>query len=201
MRSPDEPQGGGGSGGCGGCGGTGGLGGKGGGASFALLSFQSDIVLNACELEVSRAGDGGSGSGGQVGQIGGTGAFGSPPGCLGGNGGTGGSGGPGGGGAGGLSVGIGYVGKLPVQAHAPDPVLPSVDTPALGESAGPGAYRARSESADAGAEEVLILDAGPAPAVEGGVSDARIRVQIVQPATVGRNGLVGAVLDLSSGGK
>ncbi len=132
MRSPDEPQGGGGSGGCGGCGGTGGLGGKGGGASFALLSFQSDIVLNACELEVSRAGDGGSGSGGQVGQIGGTGAFGSPPGCLGGNGGTGGSGGPGGGGAGGLSVGIGYVGKLPVQAHAPDPVLPSVDTPALG---------------------------------------------------------------------
>ena len=98
--------GGGGSGGCGGCGGAGGAHGDGGGASVALLTFESPILLIASTLVAADAGAGAQGGPGGSGTQGGT--HGAPSGgaCIGGNGGTGGAGGQGGGGAGGVSVGV-----------------------------------------------------------------------------------------------
>jgi hypothetical protein len=99
--------GGGGGGGCGACGGAGGTGGKGGGASIALVIFESELNVGACQLTVEDGGDGGNGVTGQLGQMesgfGGTQGAGA---CQGGAGGLGGQGGSGGGGAGGISVGI-----------------------------------------------------------------------------------------------
>ncbi len=106
----------GGGGACGGCGGAGGLGGGGGGASFALVSYKSNIVLERCRLLAHSGGRGGKGGPGQVGQLGGVGGNGggtNPSSSRGGNGGRGGRGGLGGGGAGGLAAAIAYVGALP----------------------------------------------------------------------------------------
>ena len=119
--------GGGGGGGSGGCGGTGGEGGHGGGASIALLSVSSSVVIEDSRLAPrsgGRGGDGGDGgpggdpgpggkgsSGqrdGQGGICGGDGAEGAP-------GGRGGNGGGGAGGSGGPSVGIVYYGSQPVD--------------------------------------------------------------------------------------
>ena len=109
----------GGGGGCGGCGASGGGGGQAGGSSVALLSYQSTITLNSCQLLTDQAGKGGQGGtgGSAVGFGSGGGQGGSKSGgndgCAGGYGGTGGNGGAGSGGAGGVSVAILYAGGQP----------------------------------------------------------------------------------------
>ncbi len=108
--------GGGGGGGCGSCGGTGGKGGSGGGASIALATVESNVVLAECTLLTQKAGNGGAGAaGGQPGATGGTGGgTGFANGCPGGDGGKGGRGGAGAGGAGGVSAAVVYKGAKPV---------------------------------------------------------------------------------------
>jgi len=120
-------------GGCGGCPGSFGGGGKAGGSSFAMLSFNSTLTLDACELSTGKAGSGSSGASGQVGQIGGGGTGGTNE-HGGGAGGKGADGGGGGGGAAGLSVAVGYTGTKPT---IPANTMMTVDpTPAIGGAAG-----------------------------------------------------------------
>ena len=64
-------MGGGGGGGCGGCGGAAGPGAQSGGSSFAVLSYQSTVTLDACTLVAGAGGNGGKGADGQPGQLGG----------------------------------------------------------------------------------------------------------------------------------
>jgi hypothetical protein len=104
---------GGGGGGCGGCGGGGGRGGASGGSSLALVSFESQIVIEESTLAASAGGNGGRGADGQLGQPGGAGGAPSVGACSGGSGGSGGAGAGGGGGAGGHSIGILHVGPMP----------------------------------------------------------------------------------------
>lgn len=107
--------GGGSGGGSGGCGGAGGLGGAAGGSAFAVLAFESMVVLESADLTAGAGGAGGTGGTGQAGQAGSDG--GSVPAASGGKGGMGGNGAGGGGGSGGsggLSVGVAYVGTAPV---------------------------------------------------------------------------------------
>ena len=109
---------GGGSGGTGGCGGLGGAGGQAGGSSIALISLDSGLVLDHCQLTAGTPGNGGSGAAGQIHGSGGQRGEGGPAGsgtdgCPGGNGGQGGNGGAGGGGQGGHSLGIAYYGHAP----------------------------------------------------------------------------------------
>jgi hypothetical protein len=106
---------GGGGGGCGGCGGAGGKAGGAGGSSFALLSFQSAVVVDGGTLKTSTGGTGGTGGTGQDGQAGGTPGTGA---CNGGPGGNGAGGSGGGGGAGGHSVPIAFVGAEPQATGA-----------------------------------------------------------------------------------
>lgn len=101
----------GGGGGCGGCGGAGGAAGTNGGSSFALLSFNSTVSIEAGALVSGGAGRGGDGGDGQAGQGGG--GTGTGPACNGGAGGNGAGGSGGGGGAGGHSVPIAFVGTEP----------------------------------------------------------------------------------------
>jgi hypothetical protein len=110
-------NGGGGGGGCGGCGGGKGTAGNPGGSSFALVSFNSGITLDACTITAGSAAKGGNGGDGQVGQSGGLAGNPSQPGCAGGAGGNGGAGGAGDGGAGGLSVAIFYKGMQPTTTN------------------------------------------------------------------------------------
>lgn len=98
-------------GGCGGCGGGGGDPGGNGGSSFALLSFESTVVLSGATLAAGSAGKGGDGGDGQDGQDGG--GPGSAVACAGGTGGIGAGGAGGGGGAGGHSAAIAYKGAAP----------------------------------------------------------------------------------------
>jgi hypothetical protein len=100
----------GGGGGAGGCGGAGGRGGGGGGASFALLTFESNVVLNQSSLRSGNGGTGGAGGSGQAGQAGAS--FGAAT-CNGAAGGNGSGGGGGSGGAGGVSAAIAHVGSAP----------------------------------------------------------------------------------------
>ncbi|CAN5912581.1 hypothetical protein BH11MYX4_BH11MYX4_36540 [soil metagenome] len=102
--------GGGGGGACGGCGGAGGKPGAAGGSSFALLSFQSTVAVEAGALKTSGGGKGGAGGKGQDGQGGGAPGVGV---CDGGPGGAGAAGSGGGGGAGGHSAPIAFVGTEP----------------------------------------------------------------------------------------
>lgn len=105
---------GGGGGGCGGCGGAGGTGAGNGGASFALVSFESHVRVEASSLESDAGGQGGTGGQGQPGQSGGgAGQAGGGNTCSGGPGGYGGSGAGGGGGAGGPSAAIAFTGTEP----------------------------------------------------------------------------------------
>ena len=111
----------GGGGGCGGCGGSGGGGGQGGGSSVALLSYQSIVTLNSCQLLTDQAGNGGQGGPGGLGMAstegnegrGGVGSVDNNHGCPGASGGAGGAGGGGSGGAGGISAAILYSGSQP----------------------------------------------------------------------------------------
>src|SRR6188768_581672 len=112
----------GGAGGLGGCGGDSGIGGTGGGASVALLSWQSKVLIDSCTLTAvsgGAGGDGGKGHAGGAGKAGGTGGtgdgvtFGS--GGDGGRGGFGGAGGNGAGGSGGPSISLVYDGTAPTQ--------------------------------------------------------------------------------------
>jgi hypothetical protein len=109
---------GGGSGGCGGCGGKGGAAGNGGGASIALLSVDSGVILIDSVLLAAAAGHGSSGVTGQPGQTGALGGKGlhlEDFACDGGRGGDGGPGGSGSGAAGGISVGVLHQGDAPVM--------------------------------------------------------------------------------------
>jgi hypothetical protein len=131
---------GGGSGGGGGCPGRGGGGGQSGGASIALASVNSGIVMEAVTLVAVEGGRGGNAGRGQRGGAGGVGADGGAegddglPGCDGRDGGAGGSGGPGGAGSGGPSVGIAYVGQAPVEVGPAEVTVAAVPA-APGEAA------------------------------------------------------------------
>ena len=105
-----EVNSGGGGGACGGCGGGGGAAGTNGGSSFAVLSFNSSVIIEGGTLITGLGGAGGPGGDGQDGQTGGTGADGA---CAGGNGGNGAGGSGGGGGAGGHSAPVAFVGTEP----------------------------------------------------------------------------------------
>lgn len=111
----------GGAGGQGGCGGGGGRGGGGGGASVGVLSWNSMLTFDACEIVAGRggqAGQGGAASLGGRGQAGGSGGDANATvaaGGQGGRGGNGGLGGPGAGGSGGPSLGIVFAGTAPVR--------------------------------------------------------------------------------------
>jgi hypothetical protein len=102
---------GGGGGACGGCGGAAGTNGGAGGASFALVVYDSSVVLDGCTIVAGNGGEGGGGGDGQAGQPGG----GVGPGacCDGTAGGNGGGGGGGAGGAGGPAFGIAFSGTAP----------------------------------------------------------------------------------------
>lgn len=109
----------GGGGGAGGCGGKEGGAGGAGGSSIAVVSLESKLSLNDCELMTSDAGNGGDGGKGQPGGAGGQPGVGkqgpsffpSHGSCAGGEGGRGGDGGNGGAGAGGHSVLIAFTGS------------------------------------------------------------------------------------------
>jgi hypothetical protein len=106
---------GGGGGAPGGCGGGGGRGAPSGGSSFALLSFQSKVSVEAGELVSGTGGKGGKGGKGAPGQAGGAPGAGN---CDGGPGGAGAGGSGGGGGAGGHSMPLAYVGSAPLLQNA-----------------------------------------------------------------------------------
>jgi len=130
---------GGGGGGAGGCGGSGGTGGGGGGASVGMLSWNSEVTLDAVVL-VAKAGGagskGGAGLAGSIGSEGGNGGGGTGDGVVagghGGHGGIGGAGGPGAGGTGGPSLGLVYKGM------EPSGVSGSMLTPGTGGALGLG---------------------------------------------------------------
>ena len=119
----------GGAGGMGGCGGKPGNGGAGGGAAVAVLSWQSTLTLDHCELVAAEGGAGGNGGNGGLGGLGKSGgaggaAFDAPDGGISigkaGNGGAGGNGGPGGSGAGGNggpSYALVYKGDTPTKLN------------------------------------------------------------------------------------
>ncbi|HET9955642.1 MAG TPA: hypothetical protein VFQ61_14105 [Polyangiaceae bacterium] len=151
----------GGGGGMGGCGGNPGTGGGGGGASIAVLSWNSSIRIESCELragdggtggEGGSAGPGGLGSAGAAGGLGDT-VAGIGDGGQGGKGGHGGAGGPGSGGSGGPSLALVFKGERP-DLRDTDLVLGRAGGAGLGGKA--GAERAPS-GADAEAREVLEL--------------------------------------------
>ena len=135
----------GGGGGCGGCGGTGGGGGQAGGSSVALLSYQSTVTLNSCQLLTDQAGDGGQGgtSGNNTDGASGGNGYNSgggttSPGCSGGKGGAGGAGGGGSGGAGGISAGILYAGGQPTVDSGSTLTSTAADAAAGGIGGVPG---------------------------------------------------------------
>lgn len=110
----------GGSGGTGGCGGLGGSGGGPGGSSFAIVSFRSNLMLSATQVQSGNGGVPGFGGAGQEGGMGGLGGQGGKGGssstwaCAGGIGGKGGNGGSGGNGVGGHSIGVAYLETAPI---------------------------------------------------------------------------------------
>ena len=148
-------NGGGGGGACGGCGGAAGPGGQSGGSSFALLSYQSTVTLEACNLVAAAAGNGGKGATGQTGQPGGFGGTQSAPGCQGGAGGKGGEAGGGGGGAGGHSVAIGYAGSAPAQLSGT--TMTVATQPAVAGAAGTGGSPAATAGAAGKTQGALEL--------------------------------------------
>jgi hypothetical protein len=148
-------MGGGGGGGCGGCGGAAGPGGQSGGSSFALLSYQSTITLDACTLGAAAGGAGGKGANGQVGQVGGAEGLQTSSGCPGGVGGKGSAAGGGGGGAGGHSVAIGYAGLAPTQTNGT--TMNVASQPAAAGAAGSGGNPAATAGAVGKAQNVLEL--------------------------------------------
>ena len=117
----------GGAGGMGGCGGDPGAGGSGGGASIALFSWNSDIVIDGGALTALAGGGGGSGGKGHTGGNGVAGGQGGGPetpnaigkGGTGGDGGIGGNGGNAAGGTGGPSISLAYKGKEPNKKNTP----------------------------------------------------------------------------------
>jgi hypothetical protein len=136
--------GGGGGGGAGGCGGATGKGGTSGGASFALLSIDSTVTLDHCQIVGGTGGAGGNGGDGEAGQTpggpgSGAGAVG-VAGCSGGTGGFGQGGGGGAGGAGGPSVAVAYTGTAPSDPGSTSTVTPgaAVPTQATGGAGGSG---------------------------------------------------------------
>jgi hypothetical protein len=111
----------GGVGGMGGCGGLHAAAGTGGGASIALLSWSSGVVLNTVQLVAAtggdggRGGNGGQGGNGQGGTLGGVGVGPIVAGGGGGRGGNGGDGGAGSGGTGGPSFALASHGTKPTE--------------------------------------------------------------------------------------
>jgi len=141
----------GGGGACGGCGGSGGGAGTGGGGSIALVAYDSPIQLFGATLTTSAAGTGGNGAAGGTGVAGGTGGVGFAASCSGGSGGAGATGGAGGGGAGGVSVGILYLGDLPLPDAATVITVGSAGTGGIGGDPGAndGPAGASAETVDA----------------------------------------------------
>jgi hypothetical protein len=119
-------------GGAGGCGGAAGLGGANGGASFGLLSINSKVTLDACEITAGKGGNGGKGGDGEPGQVPGAGGSGAVPSCAGGSGGYGQGGGGGAGGAAGASAAIAYSDGEPTYGA-------DTQIAAAGSAAAPGA--------------------------------------------------------------
>lgn len=117
----------GGVGGMGGCGGKHGEGGKGGGASVALISWDSSLVLDATKLTSNDGGAGGSGGKagkggiGKGGTLGGDATNGVGRGGPGGAGGNGGDAGAGSGGSGGPSYALVFHGTIPAEITLPVP--------------------------------------------------------------------------------
>ena len=127
---------GGGSGGCGGCGGSGGTPGGNGGSSFAVLAFNSVVVVEDSSLKSAKGGAGGTGGKGQDGQFRGNNGGGACPGGLGGHG-AGGAGG--GGGAGGHSAPVGFIGDKPTTTRSTlAPGEPGAVGPGGSAGLGPG---------------------------------------------------------------
>jgi hypothetical protein len=155
----------GGGGGAGGCGGSGGLGATSGGASFGLLSVNSTVVLDGCNVTAGPGGGGGTGGNGEAGQGPGAGGAGpsSLPGCTAGRGGYGQGGGGGGGGSAGPSVALAYVGTLPTYG-ADSQIVAS----------GAGATPGTGGMAGAGDSDVLTTD--PNAAANGPAGDATVPV-------------------------
>lgn len=132
----------GGAGGMGGCGGKAGAGGASGGASVALLSWDSKVTLDACELVAGNGGAGGKGGAGGAGGLGKTGADGGlglsdssnslGAAGKGGKGGDGGMGGPGAGGNGGPSYALVFHGTTPLKLNE------TTLAPGMGGAGGPG---------------------------------------------------------------
>jgi hypothetical protein len=145
----------GGAGGMGGCGGKGGGGGAAGGASVALLSWDSKVTLDACELVAGNGGPGGKGGSGGAGGTGKNGADGGlglsdstnslGPGGKGGKGGDGGIGGPGAGGNGGPSYAVVFHGTSPVKLNE------TTLAPGTGGAAGPGGVSGTTTGANGSA--------------------------------------------------
>jgi hypothetical protein len=130
----------GGGGGAGGCGGAGGIAGTSGGGSFGLLSLDSTLTLDHCEIVGGTAGKGGDGGQGESGQgpgAGGTGASVGNPYCGGGAGGYGQGGGGGAGGAAGPSIALAYIGTLPTYGSDTQiTAFPTAGTPGMPGMAG-----------------------------------------------------------------
>jgi hypothetical protein len=142
----------GGAGGMGGCGGKAGQGGGSGGASVGILSWQSTLTLDACQIVSGTGGSGGAGGLGGAGGKGMPGGKGGAPAASGGataaagpNGGTGGDGGVGGSGAGGNG---GPSHGLVFRGTRPSTVNGSTITPGGGGAAGIGGSAGGQKAGD-----------------------------------------------------
>lgn len=135
----------GGAGGQGGCGGTKGTAGKGGGASVALVSWESELVLSDVTLVANNGGSGGDGGAGGLGGTFGPGAAGSTnasvlllEGASGGHGGSGGNASGGSGGSGGPSLALAYRGSPPTRGGPTSSSLGEGGLGGLGGATTPG---------------------------------------------------------------
>lgn len=137
----------GGGGGCGGCGGGPGKGGHGGGASIGLAAHDATVDLVAVAIQTRAGGTGGPGGKGGEGGMGGKGGN---TACRGGDGGRGGAGSAAPGGPGGISVGILYVGPVPIYDAATTIATGAAGDPGPGgapENPGPPGIQAAVQNA------------------------------------------------------
>lgn len=154
----------GGSGGGGGCGGNAGKGGTAGGSSIALVSINSGLTLDVCELVAADGGNGGNGGLGQRGGNGGDPGKGgdgvgtSKTACDGDRGGQGGNGGPGGGGVGGHSLGVAYLGNAPAGLEL---AAVQIGKSGTGGQPGSGVTGKGSDGVAASSRAFDAPDAGP----------------------------------------
>ncbi len=158
--------GGGGSGGCGGCGGGGGAGGLAGGATVALLTIASAVVLVSCTLIAGAGATGAGGGTGEQAQAGGNAGvqFNMGGGCSGGGGGNGSGGNGGAGGAGGISFGLLFSGSAPTVDGVVASTSASHSGITVGSAGGSGATGAAGAAAASGGNTGNTGPLGPAGA-------------------------------------